>query len=423
LGAAALGAAAAACRASSKPLPLGESEAPFLPIPSEAKVLISKQYGRKRIEKVQEAVQHTGLNALIISNRAMNYLSYVSNFQPYALQPGVAFLPADGPPSLYVQMYSPAHVRAARTYVWIEDMVDLPRDPISEGSSIPLFAECVRRIRSLRLDRARIGLAGDELDGLLPCYFREQLPNLRIEDANRMLSELVVVKDEVELALLRHSQRLIDEVAFPAFQSQLVPGAWDTRVVAEVMRRLIEAGADLGSFLLFDAGPYGSGTWASGVQKRRIEKSDIVITEPMPSAFGYQTEKAFVFALGTELPESQKRGARAMYDAFVMSKEEFKPGRELAPIIEKCTQFMRRKGYEGPTVPIGHWIGTQNHEGPRFTPEGTRGWVLKPGMVISWHPNVVVPGQVRACCSDCLLITEKGAERMSRLPLEPIYHI
>jgi Xaa-Pro aminopeptidase len=398
-----------------------QARSSLLPLPSEAKTFLSREYGRKRIEKVKQAIRRAGLDALVVSNRALNYLSYVSNFGPYALQPGVALIPAEGTPSLFVQMYSTAHVRAAKSYAWIENLVDVPRDPVSEGSCIPLLEECAAQLKSLHLDRAKIGLAGDEMDGLLIGYFREQLPGLHIEDGNRTLSALVVVKDEVELALMRHAQRLIDEVAFPAYREQLVPGAVDTHAFAEVFRRLLEAGADANSLMLFDAGPYGSGTWAAGTQRRKLLASDIVISEPMPSVLGYQTEKAFVFALQAKVPESQKRGAQVMYDAFEMSREEFRPGRDLASIIEKCTRFIRSKGYEGPTVPLGHWIGTQNHEGPRFTPEGTRGWVLQTGMVISWHPSIVVPGQVRACCSDCFLITDKAAESMSRVPMKPMY--
>ena len=127
--------------------------------------------------------------------------------------------------------------------------------------------------------------------------------------------------------------------------------------------------------------------------------------------------------LGQQIPESQKRGSQIVYEAYQLLMAQLKPGRELTPIVEKVDAFLQSHGYEGSTVPVGHWIGTQNHEGPRFTVEGTRGWVLQKNMVMSWHPNIVIPGKVRTTCSTCVLITESGAQDLSSVKMEPIYYI
>ena len=47
------------------------SQAPLLP-PPEAKVLDSKEYGQRRIRRIQEALKRSGLDALIVSNRAID---------------------------------------------------------------------------------------------------------------------------------------------------------------------------------------------------------------------------------------------------------------------------------------------------------------------------------------------------------------
>ena len=131
----------------------------------------------------------------------------------------------------------------------------------------------------------------------------------------------------------------------------------------------------------------------------------------------------YTFALGRDIPESQKRGSQVIYEAYQLLMGELKVGQALTPIVEKVEAFIRSHGYEGSTVPVGHWIGTQNHEGPRFTVEGTRGWVLQENMVMSWHPNIVVPGQVRTTCSTCVLITKNGAEDLSSIKMEPVYYL
>ena len=402
-----------------------EPEAVRLAPPPEAKVLNSKAYGQKRIARVQAALKEHGYDALVISNRALDYIHYVSNFHPSAMQSGVAFIPAEGPPTLFIQMYSSAHARVAKLTIWMDDVIDVEKDPMSESSSVNFYKEVVARIKERKLTSGRIGLAGGEVDWLLVPFLQKELPSATVEDANALVHSLVIVKDDVELGLMRHAQRIIDEVAFPQYQRSLRPGTLDADVYADVMNAMLRAGADArATMLILGAAPYDSGTWASGVVNRRIEPGDIILTEPIPRVNRYQTEKMFTFAIGKNVPETQKRGAQVVHESFLLALEELKPGRNMREVFEKCNNYIKGKGYEeGSTVLIGHWIGVQNHQGWRITSEGTEGLILEPGMVLSWHPNVVVPGELRTCSSACLLITEGGVENMSKIPMEPMYYI
>ena len=98
--------------ANSPELQQADSRAPELP--PEVKIIQSKEYGQKRIQQFQDGVRKAGLDALIISNRSLDYIAYMSNYDPDAMEPGVAFIPAEGSPKLFLQMYSSAHERLAR---------------------------------------------------------------------------------------------------------------------------------------------------------------------------------------------------------------------------------------------------------------------------------------------------------------------
>ena len=111
------------------------SEVPTFPKPPEVAVLNSKEYGLKQVQKFQDGVRGAGLDALIISNRCLDYVGYASNYHPSSMQPGVLFIPAEGTPILFVQMYSSAHARFAKKTLWIEDVIDVPKDPVSETNS------------------------------------------------------------------------------------------------------------------------------------------------------------------------------------------------------------------------------------------------------------------------------------------------
>jgi Xaa-Pro aminopeptidase len=397
-----------------------------IPPPAQAAATInSREYGQKRIRKFQEGVRKAGLDALIISNRSLGYVSYVSNYHPSSMQPGVAFVPAQGKPILFMQMYSSAHARMAKRTMWIEDLVDVPRDSVSETSSENFYKAIANTLKDRKMERGRIGLAGGEVDWLLPAYFQSRLPGVRVEDANPLLWSMIITRDETEIALMRYTAKLSDEVAVPLIKKMLVPGTLDRDIFTEVIYALMKAGAD-SCHLILGAAPYSEGIWATPAQNRPIAKGDIVLCEPIIVFRNYQSERMFTFAVGkpADIPESQKRGAQVIYESFQLVMEEMKPGRELREVYEKANNYIKGKGYEGSTVLIGHFIGVDNHEGGRITSEGTKGLILQPGMAISWHPNVVVPGQggVRTICSSTLLITDRGVEMMSKLPMEPIVY-
>jgi Xaa-Pro aminopeptidase len=395
-----------------------------LRLPEEANVLGSKEYGQQRIRKVQQAVKARGLDAIVISNRSLDYIGYASNFYPSALQPGVLFVPAEGPPTLYIQMYSSIHARSAKQTIWIDDVVAIAAHPISESNSINFYNELIKKIRDRKLTRGRIGLAGGEEDWLLPGYLRTELPGLRTEDANPLLWGLVIVKDNTELAVMRHGQKVIDDVLYPQYLKSIKEGAIDADVQLALLWEALKTGVDTRSTVSFGAAPPTSGTWAGPIANRAIERGDIILSEPITYVKRYNVEKMFTFAVGQNVPEAQKRAAQVVHDSFLIALEELKPGREMRPIFEKCNNFIKSSGYkEGSTVLIGHWIGVGNHEGARITSEGTKGLILQPGMVLSWHPSVVIPDEVRTCSSACLLITDKGVENMSKIPLEPMYYV
>ena len=394
-------------------------------LPPEVATINSKEYGIKRIQKFQDGVRKAGLDALIISNRSFEYIGYPTNYHPSSMQPGVVFIPAEGTPRLFVQMYSSAHARMAKRIMWLHDVIDVPKDPVSESSSLNFYKEVISTLKDRKLERGRIGLAGGEVDWMLPPYFQEHLPNLRTEDANRLVWSLIVTRDDAELAVMRWTARLSDEIAFPLIQKMLVPGTVDRDIFNEVLYALMKAGSD-GPHLILGAAPYSEGIWATPAQDRKIQTGDIVLCEPIVPLRHYQTERMYTFSVGKNVPESQKRGAQVVYESFQLALQEMKPGRDLGDVFVKCNNYIKSKGYpEGSTVLIGHFIGMDNHEGGRITEEGAKGVILQPGMVISWHPNVVVPGDggVRTICSSTLLITNDGVEMMSKLPMEPMVYV
>ena len=65
---------------------------------------------------------------------------------------------------------------------------------------------------------------------------------------------------------------------------------------------------------------------------------------------------------------------------------------------------------------LGHGIGLDIHEGPRFSP--ISGDELKPGMTVTVEPGIYLPGIGGVRIEDDILVTRDGHEVLSSLPKE-----
>jgi len=63
---------------------------------------------------------------------------------------------------------------------------------------------------------------------------------------------------------------------------------------------------------------------------------------------------------------------------------------------------------------LGHAVGLEIHESPRFSPADSS--VIRPGMVLSVEPGVYVPGWGGVRIEDLVVITDGEAKVLTRSP-------
>jgi len=114
---------------------------------------------------------------------------------------------------------------------------------------------------------------------------------------------------------------------------------------------------------------------------------------------------------------------RAVYDALRSAIKMLKPGNRTVDVHLAARGAIKDAGYEkyGYYGLLGHGIGTSGQEAPvvgEIVTQGEQQVTLQPGMCFTLEPGIFVPGVVGIRLEDNVLITESGADVLTRVPYE-----
>jgi Xaa-Pro aminopeptidase len=232
---------------------------------------------------------------------------------------------------------------------------------------------------------------------------------VHLADANPMLNRLRIVKDSEEIELMRHSAA-IGDTAMAEVESHISQGVIDFELYARGQASMVAAGGEEDTFVLMGIGPNQNAMLMELLHGRKLGRGDVVVYETLPFYRLYNTELAVTFSLG---PASamQKRAADACQAAYAAGVAQARPGVPTSKVVDASLTVFRAHGFDSFTHTPGHFIGLDNYEGPSLR---LRDIILETGMVFSFHPNIVIPGQVKEEICGVLLVTDGGVENLSK---------
>lgn len=264
---------------------------------------------------------------------------------------------------------------------------------------------------------SRAGYRGPALSDVLP---RARLTNLR-----QPFTDLRRVKSPAEIALIRACVPFGDD-AVRRMTERIGPGSNEIAVGLEVM-------AEVGAAMLRDLGPAyrgidnGSLPVRCGVvggpktalphpidDARPLRRGDVLIPWGCGVIGGYHSELERTVFLG-EPPPAQRRLFGVVRDAQQVAFATIRPGvpcRDVDAAVRRC--FREQGVAELVRHHTGHGLGLEIHEAP-FLDIGDE-TVLEPGMVLSCEPGLYLAGVGGFRHSDTVLVTESGAEVLTRFP-------
>ena len=230
------------------------------------------------------------------------------------------------------------------------------------------------------------------------------------------------IKSPWELEAIQQGGAILD-ASLDVFREHAYVGASYWEVCAQAEAFVKGHGAFWGrTKVSLDLTPYTVPT----AKDRRMQRDDVINFEIVyESPWGYWLEMTTVFSFGP-LPDE----ARSLLDGYLAAVEASalaaRAGATFADVSAANDATLRARGFDvvGKHTPDCHSTGLDGSDGPSSVAQP--GFVLKPNMVLSFHPGTVLAGDRGFLVSDNFLVTSEGAVRLSphhanryHLELEP----
>lgn len=228
------------------------------------------------------------------------------------------------------------------------------------------------------------------------------------------VDHLRLVKQPHELELLKRAIAITDET-FTYICNWIQSGMTEKEVQWEILRKMVELGADGTSFeSIVASGPNGSMPHAHAGQ-RRIQAGELITIDMGARYKGYCADMTRTICLG----EPADPRAFEVYQAVLRSMKTCESG-IYGGITAKDADALARNSLEDLAEyyvhGTGHGVGLQIHEGPSLSPRAPEDMQLPVGSVVTVEPGVYIPGWGGVRIEDCVLVTEDGSEVLTKSP-------
>ncbi len=230
-----------------------------------------------------------------------------------------------------------------------------------------------------------------------------------------LVERLRAVKEPEELEALREAAAISDRV-FAALAEERFVGRSEVELAWRVRELFHEHGS---SELSFDAMVAAAENGASPHSDNRdvpVPANTLVIVDAGCKVDGYASDCTRTFATG-DLPDELGRIYEACLKGQLAGLEAMGPGVTGVAADAAARESISAAGWgEHFGHGLGHGIGLEVHEAPNARPESTD--TLEPGNVLSCEPGIYLPDVAGVRIEDMVLITDEGAERLTRVGKE-----
>ncbi|GAB2526733.1 Xaa-Pro aminopeptidase [Paramicrobacterium agarici] len=365
----------------------------------------------RRYKALREQMATRGLEALVICGRGdevtRGRLQYVSDVFQWA---GWAFvvLPAEGEA---VYLVDP---------LWGSERADAPGwvgrcEVTAEPGKV-----IAQVLSELGVSKRGIGLVAVD-EACSPAHLEDlkrSAPNAKFSSATELFDGVRAIKSEWEVERTYETAAILHRV-YGALSAEIRPGVQERDILAEA-HRLVRQHGCLDGIATISRPPF---PFFGGGSDRVLQPEDVIAIDlEWAGPSGYWVELRRCFSFG-EPSDKAKRFWDLRRESFSACVDAMKPGATGADILGARDRVLRAYG-EAPSDSLRytvHGIGLDSLEMPWYPGHDHE---LKPGMMLSLHPQVSVADRAdRALVSgisisDNILITDTGARRIADQQVE-----
>ncbi len=346
-----------------------------------------------RLEKLRDELAPRDLDAFLITdNSNVRYLSgFTGSYAVVLATSDTAFLLTD---FRYAEQVA-------------EECPDLSLELVAD-CWIPAACGLIER-----LDLRRIGFEGGSLNYHDWNELQSGLPSREMISTDDPVGCLRMAKDESELAAIREAVRITD-LAFEHVCRVLQPGVTERAVALELDYFMRKNEADREAFDSIVASGPRSALPHGKPTKRRISEGELIVLDFGARWQGYHADITRTVLMGK--PDSRQA---EIYNVVLAAQSEaisaIRPGVAGRDVDAVARDFIAAKGFgEYFGHNLGHGLGLSVHDAKILARQSDI--VLESGIVVTVEPGIYIPGWGGIRIEDDVLVTESGAEVLTRSP-------
>lgn len=264
----------------------------------------------------------------------------------------------------------------------------------------------------------RVGLESGSCSLKSYLSFKEMLPECELLVDNR-ITDLIdrqrMIKDEEELSRIRRAQALTDK-GFEYICERIRPGMTEREIALDLEFYTRREGSEEASFDFIVVSGKKTSLPHGVPGDNVIQKGDFVTMDFGCVIEGYHSDMTRTVAVG-EPSEEMRRVYDTVLEANLRALAAVKAGVPCIEVDKVARDLIYGAGYEGCFGHgLGHSVGIQIHEDPRFSPVGVGN--CEPGMIMTIEPGIYLEGRFGCRIEDMIYITQDGCINLTASPKE-----
>lgn len=375
---------------------------------------IPSEVYQNRISKLESKATEEGYDALLVHSTEADPadVRYLSNYWPAFEKAGV-LVPPEGEAYLLIGPESETYARSRSEISQIRKILQYREsaEPEYPDMSLDDFRSVFREALGDK-EPHRIGVIGHSLlPSIIADKLRDVFPNINLEKADRLMTDLRIIKEEQELNLLREAFKVSD-LALNEVIDNLEPGMTELQATGFAQKVLYQEGAEYEGHPLYVLAGDHSTHAISRPTHRVIEENELVQLNIGARVGGYSSSIGCPVYIG-DMPEKVRELVEFGYEAHEKTAEWLKPGIKAGEVAKKYERYFKENGF-GENYLYGpcHGLGMMEVEPPWM--ETNSDYTLEENMTFQID-TFLAADDFGLRWEDGVRITEDGVEWFSRV--------